>query len=128
MAAALTACQQNPFLAEWDTPYGIPPFDKIQNSDYMPAILKGIELQNAEIQAIVDNPEAPTFENTVAAYDRSGLVLEKVCNVLFNISESDYSDELNAIVEEATPMVSEHSDIIRTGRNLFCFSRRLSAF
>lgn len=119
MAAALTACQQNPFLAEWDTPYGIPPFDKIQNSDYMPAILKGIELQNAEIQAIVDNPEAPTFENTVAAYDRSGLVLEKVCNVLFNISESDYSDELNAIVEEATPMVSEHSDNIMMNPDLF---------
>ena len=119
MAAALTACHQNPFLTEWDTPYGIPPFDKIQNSDYMPAILKGIELQNAEIQAIVDNPEAPDFENTVAAFDRSGLVLEKVSNVLFNLSESDYTEELNAIVEEATPIVSEHSDNLMMNPGLF---------
>lgn len=109
----MAACSSNNvFLQEWDTPYGIPPFDKIKISDYMPAIKAGIEQQNAEIQAIVNCPDAPTFDNTVAAYDRSGAILEKVSNVLFNVSESDYSPELNAIVEEATPLISAHGDNI----------------
>ena len=111
--------KSNVFLQEWDTPYGIPPFDKIKIADYMPAIKAGIEQQNAEIQAIIDNSEAPTFENTVAAYDRSGAILEKVSNVLFNVSESDYSPELNAIVEEATPLISAHGDNIMMNPALF---------
>jgi len=119
MAITAAACQQNPFLTEWSTPYGIPPFDEIENSDYMPAIEAGIAEQNEEIRAITGNSEAPTFENTVAAFDRSGLLLEKVCNVLFNISESDYTEELNAIVEEATPIVSAHSDNIMMNPDLF---------
>ena len=109
----------NIFLQEWDTPYGIPPFEKIKVADYMPAVKEGIKLQEAEIQAIVDNPEAPDFENTVAAYDRSGAVLSKVTNVLFNLIESDYSEELNKVVEEATPMVSAHSDNIFMNAGLF---------
>ena len=114
MAFACCACanHQNPFMTEWDTPYGIPPFDQITNADYLPAVNAGIEQQTAEIQAIIDNPEAPTFENTIVAFDRSGSILEKVGNVLFNVSESDASDELNKIVEEATPLISEHSDNI----------------
>ena len=120
MAIAMTGCGKgNVFLQEWDTPYGIPPFDKIKISDYMPAIKAGIEQQNAEIQAIIDNAEAPTFENTVAAYDRSGAILDKVSNVLFNVSESDYSPELNAIVEEATPLISAHGDNIMMNPSLF---------
>ena len=116
----LVSCKSgNVFLQEWDTPYGIPPFDKIKLADYMPAINAGIEQQNAEIQAIIDNEEAPTFENTVAALDRSGAVLDKVVNVLFNVSESDYSPELNAIVEEATPIISAHSDNIMMNPGLF---------
>ena len=111
--------KSNVFLQEWDTPYGIPPFDKIKIADYMSAIKAGIEQQNAEIQAIIDNSEAPTFENTVAAYDRSGAILEKVSNVLFNVSESDYSPELNAIVEEATPLISAHGDNIMMNPALF---------
>ncbi|MCQ2179098.1 MAG: M3 family metallopeptidase [Bacteroidales bacterium] len=114
MAFACCACanQQNPFMTEWNTPYGIPPFDKITNADYLPAVKAGIAEQTAEIQAIIDNPEAPDFENTVVAFDRSGALLDKVSNVLFNISESDASDELNRIVEEAMPLISEHSDNI----------------
>lgn len=119
MAIALASCQQNSFLAEWNTPFGIPPFDEIKTADYLPAIEAGIKLQNEEIKAITDNPEAPTFENTIEALDRSGLVLEKVCNVLFNVNESDYSDELNAIVEKVTPMVSAHSDNIMMNPALF---------
>ena len=121
MAVALCACanQQNPFLTEWDTPYGIPPFDKITNADYMPAIKAGIEQQNAEIQAIINNTEAPDFENTIAAFDRSGSILDKVSCVLFNVSESDASDELNAIVEEAMPLITEHSDNIFMNPDFF---------
>ena len=107
--AALTAllmasCAPNPFLSEWDTPYGIPDFGKIKVSDYLPAVKKGIELQNGEVEAIVSNPEAPTFENTVVAFDRSGDVLGRVCAVLFNISESDATPRINSIVEKAMPL------------------------
>ena len=116
---ALSACHQNPFLSEWNTPYGIPPFDQIRTSDYLPAVKAGIAEQQAEIQAIIDNPEAPTFENTVEAYDRSGLLLERVCNVLFNVSESDATPEINAVVEEATPLVSAFSDEIFMNPALF---------
>ena len=110
-ALMLASCNSsNVFLQEWDTPYGIPPFDKIK---------AGIEQQNAEIQAIIDNQEAPSFENTVAAFDRSGALLEKVTNVLFNVSESDYTPELNAIVEEATPVISAHGDNLMMNPKLF---------
>ncbi len=116
MASCNTA---NPFMEEWDTPYGIPPFDKIKISHYIPAVKAGLEAQNAEIQAIIDCPDAPSFENTIEAYDRSGELLSKVSAVLFNLIESDYSDELNAIVEEATPMISAHSDNIMMNPALF---------
>ncbi|MBR5906734.1 MAG: M3 family metallopeptidase [Bacteroidales bacterium] len=117
---AMASCNNtNIFLQDWDTPYGIPPFEKIKVADYMPAVKEGIKLQEAEIQAIVDNPEAPDFENTIAAFDRSGAVLSKVSNVLFNLIESDYSEELNKVVEEATPMVSAHSDNIFMNTGLF---------
>ena len=116
----MTGCNDtNIFLQEWDTPYGIPPFDKIEIADYMPAVKEGIRLQEAEIQAIVDNQEAPDFENTIAAFDRSGKVLAKVTAVAMNLIESDYSEELNAIVEEATPLVSGHSDNIFMNPALF---------
>lgn len=116
----LASCNTaNPFIEGWDTPYGIPPFDQIKLAHYMPAIHAGIEQQNAEIQAIIDCPDAPTFENTVAAYDRSGAILSRVSSVLFNVSESDYSPELNAIVEEATPILSAHGDDIMMNPALF---------
>lgn len=116
---AITSCHQNPFLAEWDTPYGIPPFDKIANQDYLPAIKAGIAEQQAEIQAIIDNAEAPDFENVIAAMDRSGAILEKVTGVLFNVSESDASEELNAIVDEAMPLITAHSDEIFMNKALY---------
>ncbi len=116
---AITSCHQNPFLAEWNTPYGIPPFDKIANQDYLPAIKAGIAEQQAEIQAIIDNAEAPDFENVIAAMDRSGAILEKVTGVLFNVSESDASEELNAIVDEAMPLITAHSDEIFMNKALY---------
>lgn len=113
IAFAMTACNRtNPFLSEWSNEYGIPDFAAIKITDYMPAVKAGIAQQEAEIQAIIDNPEAPTFENTIAAFDRSGAILDRVSAVLFNVSESDVTDELNAVVEEATPLISVHSDNI----------------
>ena len=119
MAMALSACSSNPFFEEWDTPYGIPPFDKIRNEHYLPAIKEGIKQQNAEIEAIIACTDEPTFENTIAALDCSGEILTKTSGVLFNLCESDASDELNAIVDEATPLVSEHSDNIFMNKELF---------
>ena len=117
----MTACSNrtNPFLTEWDTPFGIPPFDKIEVSDYIPALKAGIEQQNKEIDAIVSNPEAPTFENTIAPLELSGEILAKVSGVLYNVSETDRSDALDAVLDEAIPMLSEHSDNISFNKALY---------
>lgn len=120
-ALVMTACSNrtNPFLTEWDTPFGIPPFDKIEVSDYIPALEAGIEQQNKEIDAIVSNPEAPTFENTIAPLELSGEILAKVSGVLYNVSETDRSDALDAVLDEAIPMLSEHSDNISFNKALY---------
>ena len=120
MAVSLSACcSQNPFLAEWDTPYGIPPFGQIKNCHYLPAIKEGIKQQNAEIAAIIADEAAPDFDNTIAALDNSGAILERVGNVLFNVSESDATESLNKIVEQAMPLVTEHGDNIFMNPGLF---------
>ena len=122
MAIAMTAlsCNNpNPFLAEWDTPYGIPDFTKIQEKHYIPAIEYGIRQQQEEIDAIIANQDAPTFENVVEAYERSGSVLDRVANVLFNVSESDATESLQKIVEEALPLMSVHGDNIFMNPDFF---------
>lgn len=111
--------RENPFFTEWDTPEGVPPFEEILNSDFKPAFERGIEEQNAEIEAIINNSEAPTFENTLVALDASGELLDKVAGVFFNICESDGNDSLNAVREEVEPMLSEHSDNIYMNGKLF---------
>ena len=117
----MTACtkHENPFFAEWNTPFGIPPFEKIQTADYIPAIQEGIKAHNAEIQAIIDNPEAPTFDNVIAAYDASGELLAKVSGVLFNLAETDNSDALEKVVEEATTLVANHENEVIFNKPLF---------
>jgi hypothetical protein len=87
----ITACCkkiENPFFVEWDTPYGLPPFEQIEEKHFLPAIEEGIKQQQAEVSAIINSLEAPTFENTIEAYDHSGALLSKVIGVLFNLSES----------------------------------------
>ena len=108
----LVSCNTNPFLSSWETPYGIPDFGKIKEKHYIPAIQAGIQQQEAEIAAIVANTEAPTYANVVEAYERSGAVLDRVANVLFNISESDATESMQNIVGEALPLISVHSDNI----------------
>ena len=117
---ALTSCSTaNPFIDGWDTPYGIPPFDQIKESHYLPAIKAGIDEQNAEIEAIIANQEDPSFDNVIAAYDHSGSILRRTCGVLFNLSESDGTESLTKIVEQALPLVTVHSNSIFMNPQLF---------
>ena len=104
--------QKNIFQENWNTPYGTAPFSKMAVEDYVPAVKAGIEAQKAEIQAIVANPDAPTFENTIAAYERSGKLLAKVSGVFYNLSESDSTPAMQAVEEEITPLVTEADDAI----------------
>lgn len=110
--SAISCNRINPFLTEWDTPYGIPDFGQIKEKHYIPAIEMGILQQQSEIDAIIADGHAPTFENVVEAYERSGAILDRVTLVLFNVAESDATESLQKIVEEAIPLISEHSDNI----------------
>ena len=118
---AMTACVQtkNPFLEEWKTPYGIPPFDKITLADYIPAVKAGIEQQEKELQAILDNPDAPTFKNTIEAFEFSGEILDKVTGVLYNLQETDGGEEMEKIAEEATELLTKHEDAISMNKKFF---------
>ena len=107
------------FYTEFDTPYGMPPFDQITNDDFRPAFEKGIEQQAEEIEAIVNNPEAPTFENTIVALDNSGAILTRVSRVFYGLSGAETNDEIKAIAEELSPILSEHSDNISLNSELF---------
>ena len=117
--AFLSCARTNPFFQEWETPYGIPPFEKIQYADYIPAVKAGIEAQQAEIAAIVASQEAPAFENVIAAFDRSGGLLAKVTGVLYNVSETENCPELEAIMDEVTPLLTAHSDGIYMDKALY---------
>ena len=117
--ATVSCTNKNPFLTEWDTPYGIPDFGQIKEEHYIPAIEEGIRQQEAEIAAIISNTDAPTFENVVEAYEKSGAVLGRVTSVLFNVSESDATESLQAIVEQALPLISVHSDNIMMNPDFF---------
>ncbi|MBR4352556.1 MAG: M3 family metallopeptidase [Bacteroidales bacterium] len=116
---ACTSTRTNPFLTEWNTPLGIPPFEQIQEADYLPALEEGIKQHDAEIAAIIANPDAPTFDNVIAAYDQSGLLLAKVVGVLFNLAETDNTPTLEKIVEDATNLMSKHENDITFNKALF---------
>ena len=118
----LTACKQTPeniFLQEWDTPYGTAPFPQITLDQYRPAFDAGLAQQKANIEAIVNNPEAPTFENTILAFEETSPILEKVEGVFFNLSESDSTPEMQAIEEEVQPLITEASNEIMMNEALF---------
>lgn len=113
------AMKNNPFLSEYDTPYDIPPFEQIQYEHYMPALKAGIEKHNAEIDAIVNNSDAPTFDNTILALDRSGRDLNRVVAVFANLTESNSSPEFIEIASEFEPMLARHSDEVAMNQALF---------
>ena len=118
----LAACNNQPkniFLQEWDTPYGTAPFSKIAVTDYMPAFKAGLEEQKANVQKIIDNSAAPTFENTIQALEQASPILDKVTGVFFNLAESVSTPEMQAIEEEVTPMLTEAENEIYMNDQLF---------
>ena len=117
--ASVSCTTPNPFLTGWDTPYGIPDFSKVKENHYVEAVEAGVAQQQTEIDAIISNTEAPTFENVVAAYERSGAIIDRVTGVLFNLSETDGTESLQKIVEQVLPMFSVHSDNIFMNPDFF---------
>ena len=113
MMMSIAGCNKvNPFLFEWKSNYGLPPFDQIRENQYMLAVKMGIRQQASDVDAIIASGEEPTFDNTIAAYDRSGATLDRVTGVLFNLSETDGTPSLQRIVEKVLPLLSEHNDNI----------------
>ena len=118
--ALFTSCNmENPFLTESPYEYGATPFDLIKTEHYLPAFQEGIKEAKAEIDAIVNNPQAPTFDNTIVALENSGFLLNKVANVFYNLNESDTNDQMQAIAEQIAPMMTEYSMYISLNEKLF---------
>ncbi len=107
------------FSTEFDTQFGMPPFDKISFGDFKPAFLKGMEDEAKEIDSIANNPEAPTFENTIAAMDNSGQLLNRVSRVFYGLKGAETNDSIQALAEELSPLMSEHRDNISLNDKLF---------
>jgi peptidyl-dipeptidase Dcp len=110
---------QNPLLATYHTPYHTVPFHLIKTEHYEPAILKGMEMHNEEIEAIINNPEQPTFHNTIVALERSGATLDRAATIFGNLLSAKTSDELQAIAQRVMPQLSEHSNNISLNEKLF---------
>ena len=119
MYSCANQTESNPFLTEFQTPNGVPPFDKIRLEHYEPAFLQGIEEQNANIRAIVDNTEAPDFENVIVALDNSSPILNRVSAIFFNMTDAETSDALNELSIKLAPVLSEHGDNISLNQALF---------
>ncbi|MBQ9640891.1 MAG: M3 family metallopeptidase [Bacteroidaceae bacterium] len=109
----------NIFKTTYTTPHGTVPFDRITLADFKPAILQGIEEEDAEVDAIVNNPKFPTFQNTVEALENTGETLRKVTDVFYNLLSAETSDELDALAQELSPALTEHSNNISLNKKLF---------
>ena len=114
----------NPFLSESALPYRLPPFDRIEDAHYRPAFEQGMEEQLAEVAAIAGSSEAPAFENTIVALERSGRLLDRVARTFFSLASADTNDEINAIRAEMAPKLAAHGDAILLDADLF---RRVEA-
>lgn len=111
--------KDNPFITESNLPYGFPDFAAIKTSDYAPAFAEGIKQKQTEIEAIANNTQAPTFDNTIVAMERAGSLLTRVSNVFFNIASADTNDELRAIEKDLAPKLSKLNDDIKLNEKLF---------
>jgi len=109
----------NPFLGEYNTPFGVPPFDIIENEHFIPAFQEGIQRQEAEIEAIISNSAKPTFENTIAAFDMSGEVIRKVGGVFYKLRSAETSDEIDSIARVLVPITSAHQSNMMLNAALF---------
>jgi peptidyl-dipeptidase Dcp len=122
MSMILNACkttEENPFFVEWDTPFGSPPFHLIDEDHYVPAYEEGIRQHKAEIDAIINNPEEPTFENTIVAYDKAGGLLRRISPVFGGLRGAETNPRLQEIAREVTPLLSAHSNEISLNQDLF---------
>ncbi|MFA5641396.1 MAG: M3 family metallopeptidase [Bacteroidales bacterium] len=121
--AMLSSCSTkdsvNPLLTEWDTQFGIPPFEDIKLEHYMPAYLEGMKQHKAQIQEIINNPQEPNFENTIVAYDNSGDILRKVAPVFSSLNSVNSSPEVLALAKELSPLTSKHYNEISLNDSLF---------
>ncbi|MFZ1288695.1 MAG: M3 family metallopeptidase [Melioribacteraceae bacterium] len=123
----ITACNQNtkikteenPFLTEWKTPFGTPPFDTIKSEQYLPAFKEALKIHDEEIQQIINNSEKPNFENTIIALDQSGELLKKVNRVFSAMNESMSDEKIQEISKEITPILTKHDDDINLNEKLF---------
>lgn len=109
----------NPLLGEFNTPFNVPAFDKIKTEHYLPAFEEGIKMHDAEIKAIAESKDAPTFENTIVALDTSGSILSRTSLIFFNLKSVISDDEMQKIAEQVAPMLSKHSDDITFNKPLF---------
>ena len=109
----------NPLLTKFNTPFEVPPFDKIKDAHYLPGFHEGIKQQQAEIEAIINNPEAPTFANTIEALEKSGQTLRQVSLIFSNLQQANTTDSLNAIAEEIAPQLSANTDAMYLNDKLF---------
>ena len=111
--------ETNPFFTKYETPFGVPPFDKIGIEHYKPGLLKGMEEHKKEIDAIVNNSATPDFENTIAALDQSGRLLRDVRIVFSGQNSANTSDKMQELNREMSPIMSKHSDDINLNKGLF---------
>ena len=114
-----TQQQTNPFFEAFDTPFGVPPFDKITVEHYKPAFDEGMKQEKAEINAVVENPDPPTFTNTIEAIEAAGGMLTAVRNVFFSMNSANTNEEMQAIAREVAPLLSKHRDDINLNEKLF---------
>ena len=120
MLPLILSCKmENPLLMESKLPFGAPQFDKIRNEHYMPAFEQGIAEAKAEIDAIANNPETPTFENTIEAMEYSGETLDRVSSIFYNLMEADVNEQMQQIAEEVAPMLNDYSMYVSLNEKLF---------
>lgn len=123
ISAGIVSCKKeacdNPFFCDWDTPFGVPPFDKIKFEHFKPAFLKGMDDEMAEVNAIINNPADPTFDNTIKAMQYTGELLEKVQRAFGPLSSANTNDSIQALQREMSPLFSKHRDDISLNEKLF---------
>ncbi len=122
ISTVLVSCEQkteNPLLAAYDTPYGVPPFDKIKNEHFSPAFDEALKQHEAEIDSIANNSEGATFDDTILALDNAGQLLKRVSSVFYNLNSANTNGDIQALDKELAPKLSAHSDNISLNAQLF---------
>ncbi|HSO77394.1 MAG TPA: M3 family metallopeptidase [Bacteroidales bacterium] len=123
VALAAASCKkeacENPFFCEWDTPFGVPPFDQIKLDHFKPAFIKGMEEELAAVDAIINNTDEPTFENTIKALQFTGELLDKTQRAFGPLSSANTNDSVQALSREMSPLFSKHRDAISLNEKLF---------